>query len=218
MREVIRLKFNLSIIKDMFCNINNIISLKALIIVITFIIFHMFLKKFKIKKMDVKQIVKDHIKTLKNSNSNKLNISEILFFFIFPLILSLLLTWKKILSSGDMSSVITAFSIFAGLLFNLLVLTLDMVRKIKNGRMEEQDASSQNIKEQLIKETYTNISFCIMLSLALLCLSFFFVIGITNYYIKIILSIFIYWLVTTFILTLLMVLKRIYTLLSEEFR
>lgn len=122
--------------------------------------------------MDVKQIVKDHIKTLKNSNSNKLNISEILFFFIFPLILSLLLTWKKILSSGDMSLVITAFSIFAGLLFNLLVLTLDMVRKIKNGRMEEQDASSQNIKEQLIKETYTNISFCIMLSLALLCLSF----------------------------------------------
>lgn len=196
--------------------VEGIISLESIAIIIALVLFFLFLKNAKVTKMNVNEIIKAHISTLKHSNSNKLNSSEVIIFFIFPLLLSILLTWKSTILSTDVNVIITVFAIFVGFLFNLLVLIFDMAKKVKNDRGKVDDANIQNLKEQLIKETYTNTSYCVLLSIILLCLSFLYVVGISNSYILFGISIVIYWLIITFVLTLFMVLKRIYTLLSEE--
>lgn len=209
-----------NIIKSGTSIVGGFISIKALIIILAVIIFCFFILMAKIDKMSIKKIIIEHLNSLKSSNApnGKLSIAEIFCFIIFPFIFAVMFTWKKILNEQDINTIITIFSIFAGLLFNLLILILDMVRKTKEMAKDENDANRYNIRKVLLKETYANISFCIVLSLVLLCLSFIFVVGVSNLLIKFSISVLVYYFIITFILTLFMVLKRIYSLLSHEFK
>ncbi|MDT8716981.1 hypothetical protein IAI10_09955 [Clostridium sp. 19966] len=209
-----------NIIRNGLLFLQSFISYKALIIILTIGAFILFVRFSKIDKISIKKIIKEHLNSLKSSNSSNgtLNLTEAICFFIFPFVFAVLFAWKKVLNEQDINTVITIFSIFTGLLFNLLILILDMVRKIKDMANNENDANSYNIRRTLLKETYANISFCIVLSLVLLSFSFVFVIGVSKWLFKYILSVLVYYCIITFILTLFMVLKRIYSLLSHEFK
>ena len=105
------------------------------------------------KKINVIEIVEKHLSTLKNHRTNKIHIPDVILFVLIPLFLSLALIYFRNLLNKDMANIlVTSFSIFAGLLLNLLLLVFDLVDKEGN--------NNDNIRNAL-EELYLNISFCI---------------------------------------------------------
>ena len=198
--------------------IAQIVSGEALMVILAFFMYMVFLKTAKNSKIDVKDIIRSHFKTLKNYQNGKYSTKDILTFFVFPLIISILLTMKSVVTKDGIPIILTVFSIFAALLFNFLILIMDIGRKVKQkGVAEIVDAKKQKATEELIKETYCNVSFSILVALFVVCFSLVFVVGITNIIIKWMLSLILYWLIFIFIMTLFMILKRIFRLLNNEF-
>jgi hypothetical protein len=168
---------------------------------------------YLVVKINVSGIVLDHLGTLKELDSQSQSKYDLSLFFVFPLLTSILFSILNIRLDKDLVSIlINVFAIFAGLLFNLLILMYDVISKQSgsNGK-EEKD----KIKFKLLKEIYYNISFGIFLSLVIvviLSISMIFLLKSFNS----VLSFIVFALSILFVLTLLMILKRIHNLLSYD--
>lgn len=161
-------------------------------------------------KIDVRDIVHDHFATLVDYSSGRRSGSDYVLFLVLPAAVTALLLYLRIcLSEAAVNVLITALSIFAGLLFNLLVL-IDGLADRKSPPTTAEDA------RQMLKSVYANIAYCVLISLVTLvplCIS-----ALTNNPIaNLVTSGLVYFLLGHFLLTLLMVLKRIHALLSHEF-
>ena len=163
-------------------------------------------------KVNIWLIVTDHVQTLRNFANNKVSIEDILLFLVTPAAASLLLTFflRFTLDLDSINALITSLSVFSALLFNLLLLIYDILRK-------ESGAHAQaTLRRKFLSQIYANISFCILvavLSIALLLLLF---VEANWPYFTLALNLVIYFLVINFILTLFMILKRVHILLASE--
>jgi hypothetical protein len=161
-------------------------------------------------KVDVRQIVADHLGTLTNYATGKKSPGDMLLFFLVPLVGAAVLVWLRFLLNANAANVlITALSIFAGLLFNLLVLAHGLLRSADNRNFEDERG--------LIREIYSNISYAILISLITIVV----LLGLIfpgPRWAWMIASGVAYYLILNFILTLFMVLKRVHVLLSKEFQ
>ncbi len=161
-------------------------------------------------KINISRIVKDHLATIKNYKTGKISLNDIVLFFLFPIIISFIIVFNFILCKDIINILITSFSIFAALLFNLLLIIYDIINKHFN-----KEDRNLKLKKAFLKEIYSNISFSILVAIVIivLCLSLFIINKIPyRYFIEFI----IYYVIVLFILTLFMVLKRIHSLLSKE--
>jgi hypothetical protein len=163
-------------------------------------------------KINISEIVTDHIKTLKAYHSERQSWSDILIFFFVPAVLAGLLARSREEFSSDFAGLLAAIlSVFAALLFNLILLIYDIV-----SRQEEANGSNE-VRHTLLRQIYSNVSFCILVSiftlLLLLVYSFHFQIPAWAHRA---LAFSIYYLVGVFLLTLFMVLKRIHVVLRKE--
>lgn len=180
-----------------------------------------------IEKINIFRIVKDHINTLKDYETGTYYAWDFVIFFIIPLIISIILISYHVTIDRDMANaLITSLSIFAALLFNLLLLIYDITRK----DAKRDVVKNTKVKTDLLKQIFCNISFSILVSvfaISILLLIFLNMsvnicilernISITDTQINRILSIAVYYLISSFILTLFMVLKRVHVLLKDEF-
>ena len=183
-----------------------------------------------IVKMNIIGIIKNYFNTFKDDKTDKVLKIDIFIYFIIPLLSSLLIVYYGfLLTESNANIFLTAFSIFAALLFNMLFLLFDIVKKTV-----EQNSSSENLTEtkktkvKLLKETFTNISFTVLLSVTIVIILLLFIIFIkhidltllTIFGIKIILrhimSFMTISLIIMFMMSFLMVLKRVDILLSKE--
>jgi hypothetical protein len=115
-------------------------------------------------KLNLTDILTDHIGTLKNVNTGKLSKLDLLVFFGIPVVLSVVVYLLKIdLGPVSIGILISALSILAGLLINVLVL-LYTVKEI--GPTESQ--KSEQIA--LIKEVNANLLYEITLAILLVVL------------------------------------------------
>ncbi|MDZ8056571.1 MAG: hypothetical protein RMX63_34670 [Aulosira sp. ZfuCHP01] len=164
-------------------------------------------------KIDILEIVTNHLSTLRRYGSSKNSISDLLLFCFLPLFVGICLVLFKVVLNKDLIGIlINVFAIFAGFLFNLLVLVYDAASKAVNPNNSLQ---ANNLKLELLEQIYFNISFEILLSLfivILLSISIMFNSGLANS----IFSAFVFFLIFSFTLTFLMVLKRVNKLLSQE--
>ncbi|NMC60463.1 MAG: hypothetical protein GYA51_13930 [Candidatus Methanofastidiosa archaeon] len=159
---------------------------------------------------------------------------DYIIFLGIPLVISIIFVCNNILLTKDaINTLVTSLSIFAALLFNLLLLVYDFGRKIPN-----EPVYSKGVKEtgkveidlkkkriDFINEVYCNISFAILVSL--ISVGFLIVLTLTldvgtlidsiEIPYKAIMSGIIYFLMFVFILTMLMILKRTHNYLSTEF-
>ena len=163
-------------------------------------------------KINVTEIVKDHLDTLRDYATGKIMIGDIIIFFIFPLLAALFVVFilQFLLTDAAANVLVTSLSVFSALLFNLLLLIYDIIRK------EERHQKPKNKMPKFLKEIYSNISFSILIAvicIAILLLTF---LDISNQYFNHFLSFTVYFLVSLFILTLFMILKRIHVLLKKE--
>jgi hypothetical protein len=169
-----------------------------------------------IGKIDVRQIVIDHFATLVDEDTKRQSGLDFTLFFILPLcVASVLIFFNLILGKSIGNVLITALAVFAGLLFNLLLLIFDIANKPRpeSERLNE-------LKIRFLKEIYSNIAYAILIALltiVILLLHFLFL--SLNTRAGLVFSAFIiYGLCGNFVLTLFMVLKRIHILLATEFK
>ncbi|KAA3615837.1 MAG: hypothetical protein D8M58_22320 [Calditrichaeota bacterium] len=160
-------------------------------------------------KVGLSKIISDHFTTFKKYKTQEVNYLDYIVFIVLPLICSTLLIYFKVVITKELSSIlITALSIFAALLFNLLLLVYDIINKNNH--------SDNALKQRFLKEIYSNISYSILVSI------FSVIILIGNYYfscgiIYLTINLIGYFFIFSFVLTLFMILKRIHILLSKEF-
>ena len=164
-------------------------------------------------KVNIIGIVVDHIRTLRNYGTDKTSISDILLFFGVPgVVAGMLLHFYGTLSPPLTASVTTLLSIFAALLFNLLLIVYDVT-----GRSEE-DPHRNKLKQQVLQEVFSNISFAILVAICAIVSILNILLFKEVYTAQNVLSVLTFYLVTLFLLTLLMLLKRVHVLLRREAR
>ncbi|MFT3829728.1 MAG: hypothetical protein QM691_08490 [Opitutaceae bacterium] len=171
-------------------------------------------------KLNICRIIGDHLATLHEYKRPKISKGDIFVFFIVPAVIAALITLVlgKTLTRESINFLATVFSIFTGLLLNLLVLIYDGARKIEE---KAEKNSSDSARLQTFEETFANISYSILISvitlIALFCARL--VIAFNgNAFCDIALhtiSLATFCLTGNFLLTLLMILKRVHALLSR---
>jgi hypothetical protein len=161
-------------------------------------------------KINVLKIIGDHLKTLKSLRTGKVLWSEIALFFILPLGVSIYSVYFQCFSfdSGQVNILIASLSILAGFLFNLLAMIFGAMDKLK------ENANGDDIKLALVREIHINVSFSILLSVICIILLLFYdcKIGLLKPFFNM-MALFV---IISFFLTLLMVLKRIYIIMSKD--
>jgi hypothetical protein len=171
-------------------------------------------------KINILNIVRDHFSTFHEHDQRGPSQDDYLLFLGVPLVSALfvVLILKFSFDSGILNSLLAAFSIFAGLLLNLLMLICAFTGSDKFAGFDAVSAT----RREFLREIHKNLSFSILVSIAVVVLA---LVGLGeiryrpehdagNYPAVTFLLTF---LIGNFILTMLMVLKRIHVLLSFEF-
>lgn len=168
-------------------------------------------------RINILKIIKDHLDTMRslNQSSNRIYWKDFVLFFILPIIVSILLVWKEYSFKEQLGNLIVAISIFGGFLFNLLAIIYSQMENIKKDAESEDDM----VKTRFINEIHINISFCIVLSIVIVLSLLLTTIDIPEFEFLTILEKVInglnYFLMILFLLTLTMILNRVYILLKK---
>lgn len=162
-------------------------------------------------KIDVREIVTDHFRTLRDAPTGKVSIADLFTFFVVPALLGIayFVVFKNGFGNNGVSILVGALSILAGLLINVLVL-LYTVNAVGD--------TDEETREQIayIREVNANLLYGIctaILVILILCIELVFPRQPAR-----ILSAFGLALLTHFLLTLLMTLKRIKVLVDLRFK
>jgi len=171
-----------------------------------------------LERINVLSIIKDHFGTLKSLNSpgNRISVPDIFLFIIIPSTIAFILDYKALTFEKQLGNLIAAVSIFGGFLFNLLAIIYSQFDKI------ELDANKENndLKKKFVLEIHINISFCIVTSIIIVLTLLLSTIDIPKFSYDWLLKRIIigvnYFLMTLFLLSLIMVVNRVYILLKKE--
>lgn len=163
-------------------------------------------------KVNVTRIVVDHIRTLRDNRTGRLSIPDLLLFFLVPGVISGVLLYSYgSLERNLINIVATSLSIFAALLFNLLLIVYDVMAKV-----EGSNSNDDKLRRQVLREVFSNISFAILVAIwAIVSILVLVLVNGVNEA-EYVWSFLISYLVTLFLLTLLMLLKRVHVLLRRE--
>lgn len=154
-------------------------------------------------KINIFEIVKQHFKTLENYNSKKIGFDDLFTFILLPVIISSILVYFEIdLKSNGINLLITTLSVLVGLLFNVIVIIFDIIRR----------ENTEKIKNEILKQLLTNISYSIILSILIIILTLLSSIEFLHYLIIWI----VYFLLSNYFMTVIMIIKRMYLLFIEE--
>jgi hypothetical protein len=167
-------------------------------------------------KINVLPIVAKHFETLRDHATGKRSKADILIFFGAPLIVSgAALYYRITLTSDALNAVLASFSIFAGLLLNLLLLVYT-----RAGEDVKADIFAANIK-RFVRQLSDNIEFAVLVSVFVVICSLVATATLNKNpdatpHAGLSVTVILVYLTTNFFLTLLMVLKRIHTMLVEK--
>lgn len=176
--------------------------------------------------LDVRNIVSDHYRTLvyrdNETDEWSTNYADVVWFFLIPALIAGVLVYLGFNADKIVGIVAAAFSIFAALLFNLLLLMFDLIVRDKN----------RPFKIELLQAIYSNIAFAILVSI--LALTAIFLFAIFDYFTPLlkdnertltaiswaskVCSFFLFYSIANFMLTMILVLKKVHILLTEELR
>lgn|GEM_PF-1015452 len=166
-------------------------------------------------------IIEEHYETLKSDAKLRF---IILIFFLIPLLVAfLLIITNKPLTQNSVNALITAYSIFTALLLNVIFIIYDIMGKLKITDKDTTDdiaeyAKNRNQKE-LLEHLYSNSVYSLLTSiiiLTILILEALIEVWRIEGYILCIFSGFTYIMVAHFLMNLLMITKRLSSLLSSK--
>ncbi len=160
-------------------------------------------------KIDVSSIVKEHVDSLRDAATHKVSPLDMTVMFGLPLavgVASYLLGFC--IEDKHIGTLVGAFSIFAGFLFNVIVL-------IYGFNPPDADTESAADQKTLLSQTFANISFSVLVSILIVVVLLLCLFAGGKW--QLIGSSVFMALAANFSLSLLMVLKRIYVLLGLKF-
>lgn len=180
-------------------------------------------------KINIWSIVNGHIVTLKDSSNGKVSLSDYVTFYGVPIAIAVLFSAFGIKVTESANSLLVNFgAIFTALLLSVLVLVYDQGEKLRDFNDETKDYKIR-LKKNLLKQLYFNICYAIVVAVILvfLCLVYTFLpdkkclvfVGEFYFYFDVKLyfaSPLILVSVLNLLLTILMVVKRMHTLLTIE--
>lgn len=156
------------------------------------------------EKIDIKEIIKCHVGTLKEFRQPNISVNDIKLFFIIPIFISIMLLLNITLDDTRVGIIVTVFTIFTGLLFNILAILL----AFDNKKVEK-------IDKIFMKEILYNVSFAIVVTIVVLSISILKFITMADW-LNYIFEFVLYYLIVVFIMTLFMILKRLFNLLIRK--
>lgn len=119
-------------------------------------------------KINVFFIISGHIKTLKSAGETRLNMPDIITFFVIPSLVSGIGIYCDFPLNEALVSILINFgSIFTALLFSVLVLIYDQENKLLEQERDGAVINYLEVKKRVLKQLYFNISYCIVNSMAL---------------------------------------------------
>ena len=163
-------------------------------------------------KVNIKDIVVGHINTLIEAGTSKVSYSDILSFYVYPILMAVIGMCFCFNVSEDVVSLLVNFgAIFTALLLSVLVLVYDQENKID----QDLNQGLREAKKKLLEHLYYNICYCIVISIALVvvCLLHSIINDISlmvNIYLVTPIIIIV---ATNLVLTILMIVKRMHVLL-----
>ena len=167
-------------------------------------------------KVDVREIIAGHLGTLRDYGTGRHSVSDWILFFALPLAAAGSCLWFRVhIRATAVTALLTAFSIFVALLFNLLVMVLTFLQTTRGGA----DVHLLLVRKQLLREITANLSFAILVALVLVAVAIIALVRtgkddepvhVPEMFVLVAGSV-------NFVLTLLMVLRRMYALLLNEF-
>lgn len=170
-----------------------------------------------LERINIFGIIIDHLGTLRslNQRSKYINWKDAILFFAFPMIISIMLTCKGFNFNEQLGNLIAAVAIFGGFLFNLLAIIYSQMDNIKKDAINEKN----ELKQKFVREIHVNISFCIVLSIFIILTLLSSTVDIPNWEYKRVIENAItginYFLLVLFLLSLTMVINRVYILLNK---
>lgn len=175
-------------------------------------------------RINVKEILLAHDRTLRNESTKTYDLDVIFGYLVVPLIVSIALVYlfKFTIDASIGAAIIMSMSVLAGLMFNLLVLIFDVSNRIHESlqsAIRAEDARlilKKELTVELMQDTFINISFGVLLAIAILIFSTIATVVSKPQFIKDSTSFVTFFLLVGFLYTLLMILKRLYVLLSQE--
>jgi hypothetical protein len=166
-------------------------------------------------KINIGQIIRDHISTLKNDATQRVGSGDYLLFLAAPFICAgLSIGFGLQLKENIVTLLIAAFSIFAGLLINVLVLIYTVTIRLEDVRIDSGD-SNIDLEREFLRQIFSNVSFGILLSIMIVFVSI--LCAILSACAGLIASSVCVFLIVEFTFTLLMSLKRLHILLVSRF-
>lgn len=165
-------------------------------------------------KFDISKIIIEHIRTLKDYESGKYKRSDFFYSFVIPLVIAIILTvLNHPLTSNNVGVIVTAFSVFAAFLLNILVVLFTMVERARENVTNEYN---KELRKAIVKQTYHNISFALLLSIFIVVLMVLIILLPSIPIVIACIAAIGDFLIFVFITTILMILKRINSLISKE--
>jgi hypothetical protein len=117
------------------------------------------------RKIDVSEIIRAHYRTLYDNRHGRLSRVDLLLFFVLPLIVAVTATVAGA-RLGAAGSLLGAVSILGGFLFALLVLVLQMSADAA-ARTEEENGPSPRIlrRVKVLREVSANVAYSVLASI-----------------------------------------------------
>jgi hypothetical protein len=168
-------------------------------------------------KINLIRIVVSHFETLRDYSTGKRSWVDVIFFFGLPLLAALTgwyYGWGLYVDA--LNALLAAFAIFAGLLLNLLIL----IYTFSTGSVYPNALA--RTKTRFVRELHDNIAFSVLVSILIVIAA---LVGVAHLKMQDpqnpvhtgpLLTFIVIYLTANFVLTLLMILKRIHILLSTE--
>jgi hypothetical protein len=168
-----------------------------------------------LNKIDIRGILRAHLSTLRDSRfGERLSPADLAIFFIVPCVFGGILLFSRFAFRVDaVNGFLWVFSILTGLLLNLLVLVITLA----SAKPPQNVSHAKRLR--LIKEIFANICFAVVVAVMVMCVALAALSymrsnpGATTGKIA---TFLLSGLTFNFVLTLLMVLKRMYILLERE--
>ncbi len=165
-------------------------------------------------KINVLPVISKHLETLSNYGEDKRSWSDYCLFLIIPILCGVALAWSGFGFRTDaVNGFLNAFSIFTGLLLNVLILVFTLTGSTSPLNIDVR------LRRELLRQVFANICFTILISIVVVCAAI-----IALAYMKsepgartgpvatAVLASF----TLNFVLTLLMIIKRMFVLLEKE--
>ena len=164
-----------------------------------------------LQKIDLRHVFSGHVNTLVDEETGSKLWGDFLIFYGFPFVVSIILYVRGVILSDVALDVATnALAILAGLLFNLFVLLHSLSWPKKTHPMKD---TGRRMAEQV----YTNIAYCILVSLIALVALIISANSSSCSRVRLISSGVSVYLIVHFGLTMLMVLRRTYIIIQDDF-